>query len=143
MIKCAYSEEEDSVIRIITKPSTAKCDIDKYTLFLLAEQKYSGCKRLAQILGDVSHDSINRFLVRENYSPFDLFEEVKEHINLIGGTLSNDDTVIEKPYSNAIKSEFIGYYWSGKEHRIIKGINLITLYYTDTNGTRSSPFKVL
>jgi hypothetical protein len=101
----------------------------------LAEQKYSGCNRLSEILGNVSHDSINRFLVRENYSPFDLFEEVKNHIDLIGGTLSNDDTVIEKPYSNTIKSELIGYYWSGKEHRIIKGINLITLYYTDKNGT--------
>ena len=106
-----------------------------YTLFLLAEQKYSGCNRLSEILGDVSHDSINRFLVRENYSPFDLFEEVKDHINLRDGTLSNDDTVIEKPYSNPALSEFIGYYWSGKEHRIIKGINLISLYYTDTNGT--------
>lgn len=132
---CLFWEKEDFVIRIITKPSTAKCDLEKYTLFLLAEPKYSGCNRLSEILGNVSHDSINRFLVRENYSPFDLFEEVKDHIDLIGGTLSNDDTVIEKPYSNAIKSEFIGYYWSGKEHRIIKGINLITLSYTDINGT--------
>ena len=51
-------------------------------------------------MGDVSHDSINRFLLRENYSPFDLFEELKDNIDLIDGILSNDDTVIEKPYSN-------------------------------------------
>ncbi len=28
----------------------------------------------------------------------------------------------------------IGYYWSGKHKKAIKGINLITLYYTDING---------
>lgn len=29
----------------------------------------------------------------------DLFDELKPHINLAGGTLSGDDTVIDKPYS--------------------------------------------
>ncbi|HCF29255.1 MAG TPA: IS701 family transposase, partial [Cyanobacteria bacterium UBA11049] len=49
-------------MRAITKPSTAKCDLDTYTLFLLAESKYPGCTRLAEIIGDLSHDSVNRFL---------------------------------------------------------------------------------
>ncbi|MBG1259154.1 IS701 family transposase, partial [Nostoc sp. BAE] len=34
-------------IRVTTKPSTAKCDLNTYTLFLLAESKYPGCTRLA------------------------------------------------------------------------------------------------
>ena len=42
--------------------------------------------------------------------------------------------VIDKPYSNALKSELIDYFWSGKHHKVVKGINLITLYYTDVNG---------
>lgn len=42
---------------------------------------------------NLSHDSVNRFLLREQYEPKDLFEEIKPHINLIGGTLSGDDTV--------------------------------------------------
>jgi hypothetical protein len=41
----------------------------------------------------ISHDSVNRFLHREAYTPLDLFEEV----NLKGGTLSVDDTVLDKP----------------------------------------------
>lgn len=61
-------------------------------------------------------------------------EEIKTSINLIGGTLSGDDTVIEKLYSNPIKTQLIGYYWSGKHKKAIKGINLITLYYTDLDG---------
>jgi len=28
----------------------------------------------------------------------------------------------------------IGYFWSGVHHRHIKGLNLITLYYTDPTG---------
>ena len=54
---------------------------------------------------DLSHDSVNRFLLRESYKPIDLFNEFKEHIELIGGTLSIDDSVIEKLYSNPKLSE--------------------------------------
>ncbi len=121
-------------IRTRSKPSTAKCNLDTYTLFLLAEPKYGGCNRLSEILGDVSHDSINRFLLRERYQPKDLFDEIKHHIDLIDGTLSGDDTVIDKPYSDPTLTELIGYFWSGKHHRVVKGIQLITLYYTDPSG---------
>ena len=50
-------------------------------------------------MGDVSHDSINRFLLRERYEPKDLFGMIEKVINLEGGILSVDDTVIEKLYS--------------------------------------------
>ncbi len=42
----------------------------------------------------------NRFLLREQYEPKDLFDEIKLYINLVGGTLSGDDTVIDKPSSD-------------------------------------------
>lgn len=121
-------------IRAITKPSTAKCDLDTYTLFLLAESKYPGCTRLAEIIGDLSHDSVNRFLLREQYEPKDLFDEIKLSINLVVGILSGDDTVIDKPHSDPKITELIGYYYSGRHHRAVKGIQLITLYYTDLSG---------
>ena len=89
---------------------------------------------MAEILGGMSHDSVNRFLLRERYEPKDLFDEVKPYINLNNGTLSGDDTVIDKPYSDPGLTELIGYFWSGKHHRVVKGIQLITLYYTDGLG---------
>ena len=122
-------------IREISKPSTAQCNLEHYTLFLLSEPKHGGCNRLAEILGDVSHDSVNRFLLRERYEPKDLFDIVTDAINLIGGILSVDDTVIEKLYSNLQDAELIGYFWSGKYHKTIKGLNLITLYYSDIHGS--------
>ncbi len=121
-------------IRATTKPSTGKCNLNTYTWFLLGESKYSGCTRLSEIMGDLSHDSVNRFLLRERYEPKDLFDEVSPHINLIGGTLSGDDTIIDKPYSDPKLTELIGHFYSGKHHRIVKGIQLITLYYTDVSG---------
>ncbi len=121
-------------IRTITKPTTGKCDLNTYTLFLLAESKYPGCTRLAEIMEDLSHDSVNRFLLRERYEPKDLFDEVSPHLNLIGGILSGDDTVIDKPHSDPKITELIGYYYSGRHHRAVKGIQLITLYYTEFSG---------
>jgi len=53
-------------------------------------------------------------------------------MNLKGGVLSVDDSVLDKPYSH--KMAFVGYFWSGKHHATVKGINLITLYYSDIDG---------
>ena len=69
-----------------SKPSTAQCNANLYTLFLLAEPKYVSCARLAEILEELSHDSVNRFLLREQYTPKDLFDEVQGELNLKGGT---------------------------------------------------------
>ncbi|MEO0984880.1 MAG: transposase [Cyanobacteria bacterium J06639_14] len=121
-----------------SKPSTAKCNCSLYTLFLMAEPKYVSCVRLARILEGVSHHSVNRFLLRERYTPEDLFNKVKANLTLVGGTLSVDDSVEDKPYRDIKKSAFVDYFWSGKHKRTVKGINLITLYYTDVLG-RSYP----
>jgi Transposase DDE domain len=88
----------------------------------------------SEILGNISHDSVNRFLLRERYQPKDLFDKVKTIINLKGGIISVDDTVIEKIYSNLQYTELISYFWSGKYHKSIKGLNLISLYYSDVHG---------
>ncbi|WP_071905640.1 IS701 family transposase [Crocosphaera watsonii WH 8501] len=126
-------------MRLRSKPSTAQCNLDQYTYFLLSEPKYTGCCRLAEIL-EISRHSTNRFLLREQYEPIDLFREVQGNLNLIGGVLSGDDTVIEKHYSQVGKAHLINYYWSGKHQKAIKGINLITLYYTDYDG-KSMPIN--
>ena len=37
-------------------------------------------------------------------------------------------------YSDPKSAELVNYFWSGKFHQAIKGINLITLYYSDLDG---------
>ncbi len=120
-----------TLIREITRPSTACCTLPMYIGFLLSEPKQASCRRLGEVMS-ISHDSVNRFLNREHYTGRDLYNEASASLNLKGGTLSVDDSVLDKPYSQYMA--FVSYFWSGKHHRAVKGINLVTLYYTDIQG---------
>ena len=42
--------------RLLNQPS-AKCNLNTYTLFLLAESKYPGCTRLAEIMENLFHEA--------------------------------------------------------------------------------------
>ena len=64
----------------------------------MSEPKSGTCTRLSEVM-NISHDSVNRFLLRENYTPEDLFNEAKQLVNVVGGTLNVDDTTLDKPYS--------------------------------------------
>jgi len=121
-------------MRLKTKPSTAKCNEHMYSAYLMSAQTKTSCVRLSEIMYGVSHDSINRFLERERFTPLDLFNENRFHLVLSGGVLSVDDSVLDKQFSNPEHAPLIDYYWSGKHHKAIKGLNLVTLFYTDTNG---------
>jgi hypothetical protein len=52
---------------------------------------------------------------------------------LVGGILSVDDNVLDKLYSNPEHAALIDYYWSGKHHRVVKGINVVTLFIRTLN----------
>lgn len=117
-----------------SKLSTACCNEEIYISYLLSEPQYTSCTRLAEIMETISHDSINRFLERERFEPKDLFEEEKNKIEFVGGILSVDDSVLDKPYSDPSKAAFIDLFWSGKHKCVVKGINLVSLFYTDIHG---------
>ena len=119
------------MIRQTTRPATGQCTLPMYMGFLISEPKHANCTRLAEV-SNISHDSVNRFLLREKYEPHDLFVESSKTLNLTGGILSVDDTTLDKPYSHHMA--LVGYFWSGKHHKVVKGISLITMYYTDPDG---------
>ena len=119
------------MMRTPTRPPTAKCTLPMYIGFLMSEFKSSTCTRLSQVMG-ISHDSVNRFLLRESYELQDLFNEAKKLLDVVGGTLNADDTTLDKPYSQ--KMELVAHFWSGKHHRAVKGLSLVTLYYTEPQG---------
>lgn len=123
-------------MRVISRPSTAMCNVELYSSYLLAEPLYTSCTRLSDIMGSLSHDSINRFLNRERFSGQDLFDEVKSSINLKGGSLGVDDSTLDKPYAEPKHNELVGYFWSGKHKQTVKGVCLVTLYYTDVHGVK-------
>lgn len=123
------------MMRRPARPPTGHCTLPMYMGFLMSEPNSANCSRLAEVMG-LSHDSVNRFLLRESYESQDLFNEAKGLLNLSGGTLSVDDSTLDKPYSQHMA--LVSHVWSGKHHRVVKGLNLITLYYTDVQ-ERSLP----
>ncbi len=82
-----------------------------------------------------SHDAFTRLLSRLEPDPETLWMEAKTQIDLNQGILVLDDSTLEKPYSpfNALLYR----HWSGKQKAVVKGINLITLLWTD--GVRCVP----
>ena len=57
------------------KPSTAKCNAEIYGSYLISEPNNASCLRLSEIMPEISHDSVNRFLNRERFNGRDLFNE--------------------------------------------------------------------
>jgi hypothetical protein len=104
-----------------------------YIAYLLSEPRQPSCVKASEVL-EVSHDEINRFLLSSTYTGQDLFEAVKEGLAFTGGVLSVDDSVLDKPFSSLAATELVGLFYSGRHHRVVKGINLITLFYTDVSG---------
>lgn len=105
----------------------------QYIAYLLSEPRKVSCVKASEVL-ELSHDEINRFLLSNNFTGQDLFEAVRQGLCLEGGVLSVDDSVLDKPFTDPATTELVGYFWSGRHHKTVKGINLITLFYTDPSG---------
>jgi len=105
----------------------------QYIAYLLSEPRKVSCVKASQVL-EVSHDEINRFLLSSHFTGKDLFEAVKQGLCLEGGVLSVDDSVLDKPFTDPSTTELVDYFWSGRHHKVVKGISLITLFYTDPSG---------
>jgi hypothetical protein len=74
--------------------------------FLMTEPNSISCTQLAETY-NISHDSVNRFLEREDYTPHDLYQESIQHIDNNKLIVSIDDTVLDKPEDDFGK-DFIG-----------------------------------
>ena len=56
------------------------------------------------------------------------------------GVLVLDDTTLDKPYAK--RMELVSRHWSGKHKRVVWGINLLTLLWTDGNALIPCDFRV-
>ena len=89
-----------------------------YTLTHLAEPRYN-----------FSHDTINRYLRKEKIPPSLLWDNVKQVIQVSEQAyIIFDDTVLDKRYSKHI--ELSRRQYSGNEHRVVRGIGLLTYSLT-------------
>lgn len=82
-----------------------------------------------------AHDAYTRLLYRLEPDSDALWVEVQPEVRRTAGVLVLDDTVLDKPYAR--KMDLVHHMWSGKHHRVVKGIDLLTLLWTD--GDRHLP----
>lgn len=82
-----------------------------------------------------AHDAYTRLLHRLEPNSDALWAEVQADVRRMSGVLVLDDSVLDKPYAR--KMELVHHLWSGKHHRVVKGIDLVTLLWTD--GDRHLP----
>ncbi len=113
-------------------------DLD-YINFLVASPLVFSCTEAARVQPDhprrAAHDALTRLLQRLDPDPSPLWEEARQHVRLHDGLLIVDDSTLDKPY--AVKIALVHRHWSGKHHRVVAGINLVTLLWSD--GTDAIP----
>ena len=107
-------------------------DLD-YINFLVASPKVVSCTEAARVQPDqanrAAHDALTRLLHRLQPDSAPLWQEVDQHVSRHTGILIVDDTTLDKPY--ATKMELVHRHWSGKHHKVVAGINLVTLLWSD------------
>jgi len=69
-----------------------------------------------------------------------LYDEAKRLIRADEGVLVIDDSTLDKPYSHQI--ELVTRHWSGKHHRVVQGINLISTIWTDGSAIVPVDFRI-
>ena len=100
--------------------------LDRYSGYLTATFGYATATGLSQLLdGSISHDAVSRFLSEREYTPKDLWKQVKRTVREIesaDGVLVFDDTVQEKPHMD--ENDLICWHYDHCQGRDIKGVNL-------------------
>jgi len=109
--------------------------IDLYSDYLLCSSRQTTATGLSKLtVGLVSHDRITRLLSGETMDSKTLWLKVKKMVRKHEneeGCLIFDDTIIEKQYMD--ENDIVCWHWDHQDGRNVKGINLLTAFYTAVN----------
>jgi putative transposase len=122
-----------------------KCDELDYIHFLIAAQKVFSNTEAARSHPEAemkgpAHDAYTRLLYRIQSDGDALWQEVQSCVQLTKGILVVDDSTLDKPYARAM--DLVTRHWSGKHHRVVLGINLISLLWTDGDAHWPCDFRI-
>lgn len=107
-----------------------KCSLKLYSDFLIANQnRYSSLELSRVAPTDIAHDSISRWLSTSDFTPSELWNQVKELVEIKTGYLIVDDTLLDKRYSR--ENELAKVQYSGDSHKLINGICLVNLIWAN------------
>jgi len=110
-----------------------KCDEYDYINFLIATPRVYSCTEAARVQPEQedppAHDALTRLLHRLEPDSEALWAEAQAQVTRQQGVLILDDSTLDKFYARKI--ELVSRHWSGKHRRVVQGINLITLLWSD------------
>lgn len=110
-----------------------RCDEKDYISFLLVSPLVFTATEAERIQPEgpraAAHDAITRFLHREDPDPNALWEDVNPFVRKDDGILVLDDSVLDKFYAKHMG--LVSRFWSGKHKRVVQGIDLVSLLWTD------------
>jgi DDE superfamily endonuclease len=113
--------------------NTPRCTPESYIDFLVASQGRVCCTEAARVQPESpfapAHDAFTRLLNRLEPDPETLWEEAEPLVHKARGVLVIDDSTLDKPYAKRV--DLVTRHWSGKHRKPVRGINLITLLWTD------------
>ena len=125
--------------------NAARATSDDYIDFLLATPKVASATEAARVQPErphpPAHDAFTRLLARLEPDPATVWSEVQPLVRQSNGILVLDDTVLDKPYAH--KMGLVGPFWSGKHQRILRGINLVTLVWTDGDAVYPTDYRLV
>ena len=111
----------------------------QYVEYLLSTPRNYTCTYLADHLDGVSHDVVNDFLTQRPCVPRALWQLVAPRIeDSAEAFVIVDDSVHDKRYSRFI--ELVRAQYSGNEHRVIKGIGVVSLVHSNATAEVFYPF---
>lgn len=124
--------------------TASRCTPTDYIQFLLATPKVVSATEAARVQPDrphrPAHDAFTRLLHRLEPDPATLWAEVAPLLTRTDGVLVVDDSTLDKPYARHI--DLVTRHWSGKHHAVVRGINLITLVWTDGDRTYPCDYRI-
>lgn len=111
-----------------------KVNASDYVQFLIASPRVVSGTEAARVQphgGDSApaHDAFTRLLHRLEPDPVQLWEESRTQVERRRGVLILDDTTLDKPYAQHMG--LVTRHWSGKHRSVVRGINLLTLLWSD------------
>jgi hypothetical protein len=109
-----------------------RCELEDYIQFLIATTNQVSCSEAARVqpgAAPPAHDAFTRLLTRQPPDPATVWAEAQTLVDRTRGVLVVDDTTLDKPYGPHI--ELVGRQWSSTHKRVVWGITLTTLLWTD------------
>jgi putative transposase len=121
-----------------------KVDELDYINFLIAAQRVFSTIEAARVSPDEvrqpAHGAYTRLLQRIPPDSKALWREVKPVVKRKKGVLMMDDTTLDKPYARWMA--LVTRHWSGKQRRVVQGINLVSLVWSDGQARLPCDFRL-